>query len=125
MGLHNANAHTCHADGCDTAVHPKQGFCEEHWMMLPGSLKKTLWDAFTPMQEYRKKYSRVYLQALRDGRNFLMMRETLDRHSLHDVGRECLYCRKEVLAKRCEICLREPDNPFEKGLGEEDGTQSE
>lgn len=121
MALHDANAHHCHAVGCDIAVHPKVGFCKDHWENLPWSIQQMLWNTYRPMQEYQKKYSNVYLRALRDGRNYLNMRDAL--RDSGTIGTECLYCRGEPLTKRCEICLRCPteyENPSENGSEKEE-----
>lgn len=59
------NAHTCHADGCDTPVLPRLLMCGRHWRMVPHALQAAVWGEYVPGQETRKDPTRDYLDAAR------------------------------------------------------------
>lgn len=63
--------HTCHADGCQTAVPPRMFMCKPHWYALPTPLRDWIWATYKPGQEVTKDPSREYLKAARACIDFL------------------------------------------------------
>jgi CDP-diacylglycerol pyrophosphatase len=57
--------HECHHPDCHEQVPPVMLACEEHWRMLPGSLKGRIWQAYRQGQEVTKKATPEYLFAAR------------------------------------------------------------
>ena len=56
-------AHTCHALGCDTPVHPKFLMCGYHWFFVPQACKQAVYVTYVPGQERTKTPTDVYLRA--------------------------------------------------------------
>lgn len=46
-----AEAHTCHAEGCEKRVPPRLLMCGPHWRMVPYGLKLAVWASYEKGQE--------------------------------------------------------------------------
>lgn len=67
--------HTCHAQGCETAVPPKPLMCLKHWRMVPRELQRAVWATYRPGQEIDKRPSREYLEIARAAIQAVAMKE--------------------------------------------------
>jgi hypothetical protein len=56
-------SHTCHAEGCGTAVPPRMWGCRRHWFMVPKTLRDRVWATYRPGQEVDKLPSEEYRMA--------------------------------------------------------------
>lgn len=74
-----ANAHHCHARGCDVAVPPEMLMCRPHWRMVPTAMKRAVWDAYVPGQcDLDPMPSEAWHAAAQDAIDFVAVREAHD-----------------------------------------------
>jgi hypothetical protein len=57
--------HTCHAEGCRTAVPPKYLMCGKHWAMVPQTQRTEIWRHYRDGQEIDKRPSTEYLRVMK------------------------------------------------------------
>lgn len=61
-GPDRAEAHTCHARGCQRACHAKYLMCYRHWRMVPPKIQEKVWKHYRPFQELDKNFSKKWLK---------------------------------------------------------------
>lgn len=72
------SAHTCHANGCETAVPRKMFMCRRHWYMLPKAMRDAVWAEYTPGQERNMELvTDDYLRVTREAINFVRAAESV------------------------------------------------
>ena len=67
--------HTCHATGCEREVPPDLFMCRPHWVRLPSTLRRRIWDTYRPGQEEDWEPSKDYLLAAKEAVIWLAQQE--------------------------------------------------
>lgn len=132
--IHDPEGNYCFADDCEAPVNGMHTFCRDHFDLLPRTFQRALLANTRALQDYRKRFDKEFLIALRDSRNFLVLRDEHDALKLEgftpnkmlawEILAKCGFC-KPMTSAMCDVCGKRGESIPKEVTVEEDFSKRE